>query len=82
MSEVAARLTRRPVLLSLATVRILSREHDRSRFDHARSQREPGIKFRAVSETLRDTADWFRTQGMIAARPSRADHTLPILELS
>lgn len=51
-------------------------------FFHAKSQRELGIKFRAVSETLRDTADWFRTQGMIAARPSRADHTLLILELS
>lgn len=51
-------------------------------FFQTKSQRELGIKFRAVSETLRDTADWFRTQGMIAARPNRADHTLPVLELS
>ena len=46
------------------------------------SKREPGIKFRAVCETLRDAADWFRTQGMITARPNRAEHTLQVLELS
>ncbi len=67
ISEVVSRFTRRPVLLSLATVRILARENGRSRFDHAKSERELGVTFRALSETLRDTADWFRAQQRIAA---------------
>jgi hypothetical protein len=39
----------------------------RHRVDDIMRHRELGIAFRAVSETLRDTVAWLRSQGMIPA---------------
>ena len=64
-SEAFARLTRRPVLLSLATVRLMRREAGRTRFDPAKSERELGLRWRALSQTLADEVAWF-----LARRPS------------
>ncbi|MBT9471681.1 MAG: SDR family oxidoreductase [Pseudomonadota bacterium] len=66
VSEAMARLTGKPTLLSLATVRLMLREAERSRFDHAKSERELGVTFRPVAETLRDEIAWFRARGRIA----------------
>lgn len=65
-SEAMARLTGKPVLLSLATVRLMLREAERSRFDHAKSERELGVSFRPIAETLRDEIAWFRAHGRLA----------------
>ena len=66
VSEAMARLTGKPTLLSLATVRLMLREAERTRFDHAKSERELGVSFRPVDETLRDEIAWFRARGQIA----------------
>ena len=63
--ELYARLTGRPVLLSLASVRLLAREGGRTRFDHRKSEQELGLSFRPVAETLRDEITWFRAAGIL-----------------
>ncbi|WP_237152254.1 SDR family oxidoreductase [Oryzibacter oryziterrae] len=69
--EALARVTGRPVLLSRAMARTVAREDDRSRYDHAKSEAELGLRFRPVAETLRDEVAWFRANGVIADRSSR-----------
>lgn len=64
--ETYARLPGRPVLLSWAMARTVATEDDRSRYDHAKSQRELGLRFRPVEETLRDEVAWFRANGLIS----------------
>jgi nucleoside-diphosphate-sugar epimerase len=64
-SEVKARLTGKPVLLSLATVRLMMRESERTRFDHRKSERELGLTFRPVEETLADEVRWYRENGWL-----------------
>jgi dihydroflavonol-4-reductase len=63
--EVYARATGRPVLLSWAMARTVAAENDRSRYDPAKSERELGLRFRPVEETLRDEVAWFRAKGLI-----------------
>lgn len=65
IQELYARITGRPVLLSLATVRLMVREAERTRFNHAKSQRELGLTFRSIEETLVDTVSWYRNQGWV-----------------
>lgn len=61
--EVYARLSGRPVLLGLATVRLMVREAGRTRFNPAKSERELGLCFRPVRQTLADTVGWYRSHG-------------------
>ncbi|KAA8999082.1 SDR family oxidoreductase [Affinibrenneria salicis] len=63
IQETYARLSGKPVLLGLATVRLMVREADRTRFDPSRSERELGLRFRPVEETLSDTLTWYREHG-------------------
>lgn len=65
VNEVYARITGRPVLLSWAMARTVAREMDRSRYDPAKSERELGLRFRPVAETLADEVAWFRADGML-----------------
>jgi len=65
-SEAWARVSGRPVLLGLASVRLIAREAGRTRFDHAKSARELGLAFRPVEETLRDEVAWYRANGWLA----------------
>lgn len=64
-NEIAARATGRPALLSWASVRSLTGEADRSRYDPSKSERELGLSFRRVEETLADEIAWFRSQGIL-----------------
>ncbi|MDX2038698.1 MAG: SDR family oxidoreductase [Isosphaeraceae bacterium] len=64
-NELVARITGRPVLLSWASVRSLTSEAERSRYDHGRSERELGLSFRPVEETLADEVAWFRSAGLL-----------------
>lgn len=66
VSEAIARLTSKPTLISLATARLMLREAGRTRFDHAKSERELGLSFRPVAETLCDEIAWFRAHGRLA----------------
>lgn len=61
--EIYARLTGKPVLLGLATVRLMVREADRTRFNPAKSERELGLRFRPAEQTVADTVDWYRRNG-------------------
>jgi len=71
-SEAKAKLTKKPVLLSLATVKLMLREADRTRFDHTKSQRELGLVFRPVDQTLTDEIAWYRANGWLADAKSAA----------
>ena len=64
-NEVWARVSGRPALISLATVRLMARERDRTRFHHRKSEQALGIRFRPVEETLRDTIAWYRENGWL-----------------
>lgn len=66
LSELRARLSRKPALISWATVQLIAREGDRNKYDHSKSERELGIRFRSVEQTFRDEIEWFRAQGLIA----------------
>lgn len=78
VSEVAARATGKPALLSWATVRVMMQERDRSRFNHAKSTAELGISFRPVEETLIDEIAWFRANGVL---PVAMSHTAPAMNV-
>jgi dihydroflavonol-4-reductase len=65
LQESWARLTKRPVLLSWAGVRLLTRERGRTQFNHEKSERELGLRFRPVEETLRDEIAWYRSNGWL-----------------
>ena len=67
VSELLARTTGKPALLSWATVRLLMQERERTRFDHAKSEAELGLSFRPVEQTLADEVAWFRANGMLPA---------------
>jgi len=64
-NELYARMTGRPVLLSWAMALTVATENDRSRYNPAKSERELGLEFRPVIETLRDEVAWFRAHGLL-----------------
>jgi dihydroflavonol-4-reductase len=59
-SEAWARVSAKPVLLSLASVRLMAQEEDRTRFDSSKAERELGIRLRPVEETLADVLRWYQ----------------------
>lgn len=65
ISEVRSRITKQPVLLSMATVRLMLREADRTHFSSAKSETELGLVFRPVDETLADEVAWYRANGWL-----------------
>jgi dihydroflavonol-4-reductase len=67
LSELAARTLGKEALLSLATVRVMAAENDRSRFDPAKSERELDLRFRPMEDTIRETIDWIRQDGTARA---------------
>ena len=68
VGEMSARLTGKPAQVSLATARLLVNERGRSHFDHAKTERELGLRFRPFEQTLRDTVGWYETHGWIATK--------------
>lgn len=65
VQEAVARLTGKPILLSLATVKLMLKEANRTHFDHAKSERELGLKLRPIENTLEDTLAWYRCNGWL-----------------
>jgi nucleoside-diphosphate-sugar epimerase len=70
-NEAWARVSGRPVLLGLATYRNLRETGAHNRFDSTPAERDLGIRFRPVEETLGDAVAWLRTAGMLAAAEGR-----------
>jgi len=58
-------VSRKPVLISMAGVRFMVGSRDQIRFDSSRTERELGVRFRPVEETLRDTVLWYRDNGWL-----------------
>lgn len=54
-NEVYARLTGKPVLLSLGSVKIMKKEEGKTNFSPLKSRTELGLEFRSLDETLTDT---------------------------
>ena len=73
-NEGYARLTGRPVLISLGSTRLLLREKDRRRFDSSRSERELGVVFRPLEETLVDEIAWYRRNGWLSPKESEESY--------
>lgn len=65
LQELMAHITRRPALLSLATVRTMRAEAERTRFNPAKSRDELGVTFRPVAQTICDEVAWFTARGMV-----------------
>ena len=65
VSETISRITRKPALMSWATVRLMAQEADRTRFDHRKTKRELGIAFRPVEETFAAEIEWYRANGWL-----------------
>ncbi|PSS59270.1 SDR family oxidoreductase [Pseudomonas sp. BBP2017] len=63
VQEIYARLTSKPILLSMATVRLLTREKNRTCFNPRKSEEELGLSFRGIEQTLSDTIAWYRKHG-------------------
>ena len=53
----------KPVLISLAGVRLMAQSRGRHHCDSTKAQLELGVRFRPVRETLRDTVNWYRQNG-------------------
>ena len=67
LQELYARLSGKPVLLSLSTVRLMLKEAERTHFNHAKSEKELGLNFRPLEETLHDTLAWYGSHGWLPA---------------
>ncbi len=75
IEELRARLTGKPALLSSATARLMVNQRDRSHFDPSRSERELGVRFRAVEETVGDAVLWYRENGWLDSGATRRHQT-------
>ncbi len=60
ISEIGARLFKKPALISIASLKLLIREQGVMNFDHTKTHSELGFDFRPVAETLRDEIAWIR----------------------
>ena len=60
LQEIYSRLTGKPILLSIATVRLMVNEADRTHFNHTKSEHELGLKFRPIDDTLQEVISWYR----------------------
>ena len=60
VQELYARISGKPILLSLATVRLMVREAGRTHFNHAKSERELKLQFRPIEQTISDALAWYR----------------------
>lgn len=56
-------VSKQPALISLASVRFMARQRNRANFSREKSERELGVRFRPIEETLRDTIAWYRQNG-------------------
>lgn len=64
--EAVARLRRRPPHRTRRSVRVLI-EADRRRVSSALAERELGVRFRPLADTIRAEAEWFGRHGMLPA---------------
>ena len=73
VQEAYARVTGKPILLSMATLRLLIREEHRTNFNHRKSEQELGLSFRVLEQTVSDTVAWYRKHGVV--KPNKDENT-------
>ena len=66
-SEVYARITGKPVLLSWAGVQNMRRERPHGQFDSSKAERELRLTFRPLAETFGDTFEDYVKRDWLAA---------------
>lgn len=66
LTEVAGRVRGRTPLVCRESLQTLVHGH---RYDGSRAERELGLQYRPVEDTLRRTAAWLREQGLVSPRP-------------
>jgi nucleoside-diphosphate-sugar epimerase len=64
-NEAWARMSGRPVLIGLATYRNLREQGPHNSYDSGPAERDLGVRFRPLDETLADSARWLAAQGMM-----------------
>ncbi|POF39340.1 oxidoreductase [Pseudomonas laurylsulfativorans] len=77
VQEMYARITSKPILLSMATLRLLVREKDRTYFNHSKSEQELGLSFRAIEQTITDTVAWYRDHDWFKSQTSSSRNRTP-----
>jgi dihydroflavonol-4-reductase len=73
--ELHTSITGRPVLDSLAVVRLIVCEATRSHYDHAKSEAELGCTFRSTVETLAETVASYRANFYLPASSAANEHS-------
>ena len=82
-SEVYARITGKPVLLSWAGVQSMRRERPHGQFDSSKAERELGVTFRPLAETFGDTfkdyvkRDWLAAVASHTREPTQGIDSQP-----
>ncbi len=69
-AEAVGRLLRRDVPVCREAVRTVLHGH---RYDGSRAERELGLRYRPIEETLERTLSWYAERGLIPARAARDD---------
>ena len=62
VSQTIARIRGGETPMTVRGVRTM-RDGLRNRFSSARAEKELGVTFRSLTDTLRDEVDWYRSQG-------------------
>lgn len=60
--ELGHKITKKPVLVSMATIKLMNQEYDRTHFDSSKAMSELGVMFRPPAQTFADEIAWFKTQ--------------------
>jgi hypothetical protein len=69
VSELSARITGRPQLISLSVVRLMKAENGKTIYDSSKAERELGVSFRTIESTLADELAWYREKGYLPRSP-------------
>ncbi|MGE8337900.1 SDR family oxidoreductase [Pseudomonas laurylsulfatiphila] len=77
VQEMYARITSKPILLSMATLRLLVREKDRTCFNHRKSEQELGLSFRPLELTITDTVAWYRDHDWFESQTLSSRNSTP-----
>lgn len=75
--EIYARVTAKPILLSMATIRLMVREENRCHFNQRKSEQELGLVFRPLEQTILDTLAWYQDHGWLENNATRREQNQP-----
>ncbi|OCG20947.1 oxidoreductase [Gilliamella sp. wkB108] len=59
-------ITRKPILLSYSSVKLIGTEYQRTHFSHEKSAEELGCEFRPLEDTFKDVVTWYKQNNYIS----------------